>query len=176
MIRFLKTHWESLLFTIILLVTGIFSMFIDLRITYPYFTYLIGGLFIYFAVKSFFLANYAQEKANKIVYYINIPVDIALAVYLMFFIKEPSFRLIAGLGFILPIVRSFIAKSWIGQLYLDRSKIFMLIIMFIFSPSNIGTNYGMLIALGVVCFIVVAIMIYYLAMYGNIISEEKEDD
>lgn len=176
--KFIRKHWESLLFTLTIITLGFLSMNLTINNLEKFYLYF--GFFglLFFGITTAVFFKKRPEKHCRVIELIDALVDIVLAFVLLFVIKEPNLRLVGAIFIILPVVKSIVSQSWVGSLYLDRGKMFFGILFIIFSPYHIilaGGNYSSFIALGWILYIVGALMIYYLIIYGRIITEEEEN-
>ena len=172
--KFLTKHWESLIFTAVMILFGvcyIVATYTSLLIVK--YTLMVG--LVYYAAKAIIFRKEVPGKLHMILRYIEAAADIGILFYMIFGIVEFEFRLPAFLFLILPVVKTFFHESWISQAYLDRTKYFFGI-LFVILPLNrmvsIG-SYGLFITVGVLFLVLAVIMIYYLIFYGRILSEKE---
>ena len=172
--KFLAKHWESLIFTAIMIMFGVCYIVLTVpSLLVVKYTLMVG--LVYYAVKAIVFAKEVPGKIHMILHYIEAAADIGILFYMIFGIVEFEFQIPAILFLIMPVVKTFFHDSWISQVYLDRTKYFFGI-LYVILPLNrmisIG-SYGLFITVGVIFLVLAVIMIYYLIFYGRILSEKE---
>ncbi len=170
MLGFIRRNIRCILTTIFSILLGIMFILFDHDTEQKVIFNLVIGIILYFCFYSIHKVKKAESKTNKILYMINILLNIVLVIVYLFWLKENTSRFLGLLLMLFPVIRAILAKNWAMQMYYDRYFYLFSMFVFVFSPYE--TNETGFIFLTVLTFTLPIILIYYLIMYGRIVIKK----
>ncbi len=170
MLGFIRRNIRCILTTIFSILLGIMFILFDHDTEQKVIFNLVIGIILYFCFYSIHKVKKAESKTNKILYMINILLNIVLVIVYLFWLKENTSRFLGLLLMLFPVIRAILAKNWAMQMYYDRYFYLFSMFVLVFSPYE--TNETGFIFLTVLTFTLPIILIYYLIMYGRIVIKK----